>query len=205
MKILIFPKQKVGSFVELNKAFHKLTNKESVSEVIQKVNPTKSYDNCYNVVAATAARLCGLDVTAKGDTQNGQGLAFDEICKVFKLNPDNGTDVRRVAEPTVDKISRVITKKYAEGDVGAIGIAWNEKFVKHHKDSDAHTLNWIIRNGNVEFMDGQASMEGTALRSILARYMSSDKEASIAKFGNTLKGLDFDADVDLERLRQFVE
>ena len=177
----------------------KLSRNESVEEAISKVNKSGSRNNCYNCVAATVGRLCGFDVTAKGDTQNGKGMKFDDLCRAFKLNPDNDTDVRRVMNPSVDKLTNIIGKKYKEGDVGAIGISWNSAYKKAVGISDgenaSHTLNWIIKNGKVNFMDGQANASGDRLTGIMGKFLDGGEEASIAKFANVNEGLSVGLDI----------
>lgn len=181
----------------------KLAHKETVEEVISKVNPSGNHENCYNVVVGSVFRLCGLDVTAKGDTQGGKGLSFSEVCKVFKLNPDNEQDVRHVMSPTVDKITRQISKRFAEGDTGAIAFGWNEAYKKNTGIS-GHTLNWVIRSGQVEFFDGQAQISGERLKGIMKTFMDSGTEVSLARFANITKGLNLDTDIDLDTLSRFV-
>lgn len=185
-------------------AIKRLASKETVEDVISKVNPSGSSNNCYNVVVATVGRLCGLDVVAKGDTQGGKGLSFDEICKVFKLNPDSERDVIHITNPTVDKIANVISKKFSEGDTGAIGLDWNDVYKKNAKipvsESAGHILNWIVRNGKVEFIDGQVSKGDSYMRKLMSVYLDSGKEVSVAKFANVAKELD----VDLNKFYKFV-
>jgi hypothetical protein len=188
-----------------SKTFRKLAQKETVQDAISKVNASGSRNNCYNVVVGTVGRLCGLDVVAKGDTQGGKGLSFDEVCKVFKLNPNSDKDVMRIMNPTVDRIANQIGKRFAEGDVGAIGLEWNKKY-KTKKDVTAgHTLNWIIQNGKVNFVDGQAGKSGEVLKSFIETFLDSGKEVSVAKFANVVKGLNLETDVDINMLRNFVD
>ena len=177
--------------------FKKLKNKETVEEVISKVNPTKSRKNCYNCVVATTARLCGLDVTARGDTRDGKGMPFDDVCKSFGLNPDNSKDIRRMMNPTADKIMSLIGRKYKEGDIGAIGLAWSEEACKRAglKGVVGHTLNWTIKNGKVTFMDGQINWIGDELFDFLDKNISNKHEVSIARFANIADGLSIGSDI----------
>lgn len=174
----------------------KLPHKESVEEAISKANPTGNHYNCYNCVTATALRMCGIDAVAKSDTRGGKGRAFEDICKIFKVNEDQ---IIHVSSPDVGRVQRNILRKFSEGDVGAIGLTWNNS-----KYGDAHTLNWTIRNGKVEFMDSQINQGGDFLTKFLSTYMDSSHEVEIAKFANTLKGLNLDKDVDADLLREFV-
>lgn len=192
-------KQKVnGMDVDVGK-IRKLGRNESIEEALSKVNSTGSRSNCYNCVVATIGRLCGLDVRAKGDTQGGRGMAFDDLCRTFNLNPDNETQVRRVMNPSVDKITNVIGKRYKEGDVGAIGISWNSAYKKAAGIADGenagHTLNWIIKDGKVNFMDGQVNASGDRLIGIMGKFLDGGKEASIAKFANVSEGLSVGLDI----------
>lgn len=177
--------------------FKKIKTTESITDSLSKVNPTKAHNNCYNCVVATIGRWCGLDITAKGDTQGGKGMSFDGLCKAVGLDPDNETHVRRVMNPSVDKISNVITKRYKEGDCGAIGLSWNERYKKMvgATGDSGHTLNWIVKNGKVEFMDGQTNISGDQLRNIMSSFLDSGKEASIARFANVDEGLSIASDI----------
>lgn len=188
--------------------FKMLGKPDSVNEVLRKTNPTGNHNNCFNCVVAATARLCGLDVTARGDRSNGKGISFDEVCKVFKLDPDNPKDVVRMTNPSVDRIAHQIEKRFKEGDVGAIGIAWSESYRARNMISPdcnlGHTLNWTIKNGSVDFFDGQAKMSGKNLMNFLSENLDNTHEASIAKFGNTIQGIKLETDVDLDQFNKFV-
>ncbi len=194
-----------GRSTSAKKLFKKLPNRESVDEAIRAANPTKSHNNCYNCVVATIGRLCGYDVAAKGDTQGGKGFSFDNICRAFNLDPDNERDVKRVHSPTVERLISRISKSYSEGDTGAVAVEWNDLYKRRAgnllSDSVAHTFNWLIRNGKVEFMDGQVALGASNLENYLRQYIDSGKEASFAKFANIVDGL---SESDLERIKDFV-
>lgn len=184
----------------------KLKSKETVEEVIKNVNPTNSHKNCYNVVIASALRLCGINATAKGDTQSGKGLSFDQVCKVFKVS-DN--DVKHIMNPTPDRIVRQLGKRFKEGDVGGLALDWNDDYKRAahiaSSDSAAHTLNWIIRNGKPEFLDGQAQVSGDGLFLHISRFLDQTKEVSFAKFANVIDGVNLDTDIDIGLLEKFVD
>lgn len=181
--------------------FKKLPKRESVDTVLSKVNPTGSHDNCYNVVVATVARLCGFDVSAKGDTQSGRGLSFDDVCRAFKLNPDDESQVRRIHNPTVERIVKQIEKCYTEGDVGAIGLSWKETPLLK---GCGHTLNWIIKNGKAEFIDGQINKRGDFLKGFIKFNMSQQHEVSIARFANIDQGIDLTENIDIDLFKHMV-
>ena len=173
-----------------------LDHKESVEEAVSKANPTRNLKNCYNCVTATTLRMCGIDATAKSDTQMGKGRAFEDICKIFKVKED---EILHVTSPDVGRVQRNILRKFKEGDVGAIGLTWNNPAL-----GDGHTMNWTIRNGKVEFMDGQVGKGNDFLMKYLSRYMDSNHEVEIAKFANVAKGLDLNNDVNLDLLHEFI-
>lgn len=176
--------------------FEKLSHKESIEEAISKANPTRSYKNCYNCVTATTLRMCGIDAVAKGDTQGGKGRAFEDICKIFKVQEK---DILHVNSPDVDRVQRNILRKFKEGDVGAIALTWNDRRL-----GDGHTMNWAIQNGKVEFMDGQSGKTNDFLMHYLKKGIDKNHEVEIAKFANIIKGLDLSKDVDADLLREFV-
>lgn len=164
--------------------FKMLEKPDSVNEVLRKTNPTGNHNNCFNCVVAATARLCGLDVTARGDRSNGKGISFDEVCKVFRLDPDNPKDVVRMANPRIDNVAKQILKRYSDGDVGAIAFAWNEKYCKSRGVDDAgHTLNWIVKDGKLSFIDAQISLENDDILPILSQ-IDTKRELSIARFAN---------------------
>ena len=173
-----------------------LDHKESVEEAVSKANPTGDLENCYNCVTATTLRMCGIDAVAKGDTQMGKGRAFEDICKVFKVKEE---EILHVTSPDVGRVQRNILRKFKEGDVGAIGLTWNNP-----RYGDAHTMNWTIRNGSVEFMDGQIGKTSDFMTRFLSAYMDKNHEVEIARFANSTSGLNLDSDVDLDLLHEFV-
>lgn len=173
-----------------------LDHKESVEEAVSKANPTRNHYNCYNCVTATTLRMCGIDAAAKGDTRMGKGRAFEDICKAFKVKED---DILHVTSPDIGRVQRNILRKFKEGDIGAIGLTWNNPAL-----GDGHTMNWTIRNGKVEFMDGQIGMATDILMRYLASGMDKNHEVEIARFANTITGLNLDSDVDIDLLREFI-
>ena len=174
----------------------KLPHKESVEEAISKANPTRNINNCYNCVTATVLRMCGIDAVAQNDSRGGKGRSFEDICKVFKVSEDQ---IIHVSSPDVGRVQRNILRKFREGDVGAISLTWNNP-----QYGDAHTLNWTIRDGKVEFMDGQINKGSDFITKFLSKHMDLNHEVEIAKFANTLKGLDLNRDVDVKLLHEFV-
>lgn len=173
-----------------------LDRKESVEEAVSKANPTGNHYNCYNCVTATTLRMCGIDATAKGDTQMGKGRAFEDICKVFKVKED---EIIHVTSPDIGRVQRNILRKFKEGDVGAIGFTWNDRNI-----GDGHTMNWTIRNGKVEFMDGQIGKTTDFLMRYLSNKIDSNHEVEIARFTNVANSLNLDSDVDTDLLREFI-
>lgn len=174
----------------------KLPHKESVEEAISKANPTGNHYNCYNCVTATALRMCGIDAVAKSDTRGGKGRPFEDVCKVFKVKDE---DILRVSSPDVGRVERNILRKFKEGDVGAIGLTWDDPRL-----GDGHTLNWTIRGGKVEFMDGQIGKGTDVLKRYALKHIDINKEVEIARFANVNKDLDLKIDVDETLLREFV-
>lgn len=190
--------------------FKKLTSRQTIDDVVLNSNPTGAGGNCFNVVTAFTSRLCGLDVTAKGNMQDGKGMLFENVCKAFKLQSN---DIKTMYDPTVDKLSKYIGNKYKEGDVGAIGLEWNNaykqaRFRYNHipvSESAGHTLNWVIENGKAVFADGQAKQTDAWVRDYLRKYMDSGKEVSIARFANRIEGINPETDLDLELFKKMVK
>lgn len=182
-----------------------LSRPESVDEVLRNTNPTKSHNNCYNCVVAATARLCGLDVTAKDGLSNGKGISFDDVCRVFKLDPDNPKDVIRILNPDMNKVISQITKRYSDGDMGAIGFAWNENYKQQSGATiDGHTLNWIVSNGKIELFDAQIGWHGNIVESLVKSNMSTNKEVSLARFATINVNDPLIANADLSRFTKFI-
>lgn len=173
-----------------------LDHKESVEEAVSKANTTRNLKNCYNCVTATTLRMCGIDATAKSDTQMGKGRAFEDICKVFKVKEE---EILHVTSPDVGRVQRNILRKFKEGDVGAIGFTWSDRNL-----GEGHTMNWTIRNGRVEFMDGQVGKTNDFLMKYLSYGLDKNHEVEIARFANATEGLDLSNDVNLDLLHEFV-
>ena len=184
----------------------KLSAKPTIQQVIEVGNPSKYRNNCYNQTVDATLRLCGFSTKAKGDTQNGKGLDFEDLCKVFKLN-DN--DIKSMTDPSTDKITKYIGRKFSEGDVGAITVTWNGEYKKLHKLSPtepvSHVLNWVVENGKVQLFDTQAEKGNEHLTNFFNKYLDSEKEVMIAKFANRSKELNLDSDIDLNELKKFVD
>ena len=189
----------VDSQVDPKTGFKLLASKETTEQIKDITNPTGSSTNCPNVVAAVTGRLCGYDVKAFGDTYGGKGRDFHEVCEVFGLTNDK---VVNMGSPSVDRLSRQIAKRFTDGDVGGIGISWNDEYKKRVPGADAHTLNWVVKNGAVEFLDGQAKMNDQQIRTFLTKYMDSGKEAYIGKFANEVTG--FNPGTKLDELKKMM-
>ena len=179
--------------------FKKIPQKESIESVVSKVNPTKSRNNCYNATMATAARLCGFDVVAKADTMSGQGMNVGSFWESVKQKPIYMT------EPSVDRISRQIGKRFVEGDVGAVTVNWNDAYKKRaglaSSEKAAHVLNWVIKDGKVSFVDGQRGKSGAVIEDTLRNYLDFNSEVSFGKIASI-----FDSgSVDSSILKRFVD
>lgn len=199
-------KGKSSLIVGDNDVFKKINKAENISESLSKVNKTGSRNNCYNCVVATVGRLCGLDMSAKGDTTGGKGLSFEQITKVFNLKDD---DIRYMNNPNTDKLLSYLTNKYSEGDVGALAVGFNDKYKNRFgiqvTEKAAHTLNWVKKDGKIELLDGQVNKRGDFIKTFLTDYLDNNTEVSIAKLANINTGINLDSDVNLELLKSFVD
>lgn len=199
-------KGKSSLIVGDNDVFKKINKAENISEALSKVNNTGSRNNCYNCVVATVGRLCGLNMSAKGDTTGGKGLSFEQVTKVFNLKDD---DIRYMNNPNTDKLLSYLTNKYSEGDVGALAVGFNDKYKNlvgiQVTEKAAHTLNWIKKDGQIELLDGQINKRGDFIKTFLTEYLDNNTEVSIAKLANINTGINLDSDVNLELLKSFVD
>ena len=191
--------------VKADNSIRRLVSKETVTDAVKSVNPTRSASNCYNCTVSFVARLLGYDVAAKGDTMGGKGMPIESLCKAFGLNPDNGKDLIRVNGPTMDRLERQLLKRFADGDVGFLAVEFNNdykaKIGLSAGDAAGHVLNWVIKNGKVDFADGQIGLDD--VRDIISHFLDSDKEASFAKLGNIGSG--FVNGKSIEDLLDFVD
>ena len=188
-----FGERKVSELVseKTGGIFRRLQHSETIEESVSRINPSGSDRNCYNCAVATAARLCGLDVTAKNDTQNGQGMSIAAMERLLGIK-----NSRAVKNPTRIGVVMDILRNYQDGDVGALHINWSDDYCKMtgfptRTDGKkmGHVLNWVVRDGSVRFVDGQIGDIGGKLEYILDMYMSSEGHAFVEKLGNVASGL----------------
>lgn len=182
--------------------FKKMNKPDDLDSVLRSVNPSGEHNNCYNCAVGAISRLCGYDVTARPDTRNGKGFDFNDLCRIFNLDPSDETQVRRIRRNgDFDKITNKIIKNYKDGDIGAVGCElWNAKENKF----GGHTFNWKLDNGVVYFFDTQpeVNVNDKYVRLYYDKLLNKSKEVSFARFVNTNEGIPEDI---LSRLSDFVE
>lgn len=158
-----------------------LNSKKSISKVIKDINPSKSRTNCRACAMASVFRLRGFNVDAM-DVSGGKFSDAIESC--FK-----GAKVSEMYNPSKEKVISYMSKKYKEGDYGAIAGTF-----KTVSGPMSHAFNWIVKDGSVKFFDGQQSSNDCA------RYIDlliSNKSVEIAKLN--------DAEINIKNMYKFVK
>lgn len=155
--------------------------KRSVSDLLKQVNPSGSKTNCRACSIASSLRLKGIDAQAL-DIKGG---SFSDVIKgSFK-----GANVIEMYNPNKDSVTNHILKKFGEGSHGAI----SGQFAMPNERYD-HAFNWIVKDGKVNFFDGQKSLEDC---SRYLDFLSSDKSLEMARLDNL--------EIDPEGIRKFVK
>lgn len=151
-----------------------VTKFDNISHAIKGGNPTGSNTNCRACAINAVLRLTGHDTVAL-DIPGG---SFSEaINKCFK-----GAKITEMYNPTKEKITNNILRKYQDGDIGAI----QSTFVRKGREM-GHAYNWKIENGMVKFFDSQKELDNF---SEYLNFLSPNKMTEIVK----LSGLEINSD-----------
>lgn len=185
---------------------------ESDSILLSNINKDKVGGNCQCCASAVLGRLFGIDVSAQNVVSD---YKYDELMdKVFNKHDD---DIKRVINPDSDKIMRSILRRGTVGDVGAIGLEWNDRYAELYKirtgkdlDSRAHIFNYRIDsdgqgNKKVTFLDGQIEKDNSYIEAFMKQYLNSGKEASYTKIGNINDGVEsFLNSLNIDEYKKFI-
>jgi len=172
--------------------------KNFVSDNGTKINPEplKHPDNCKEVADATLKVKLGIDKNATaGDAS--EGTVFDFVDKNYNKNGITkiGGDAGISPDPTGDSTNRVkkaILKKCNEGDVGMIGITWNENkvdpdYLKKKRTElnnpdwlPGHAYNFEVKDGKVVFEDNQNQKSNSKVDKYL-RSIAPNREIQVCK------------------------
>nr|DAJ59445.1 MAG TPA: Papain fold toxin 1, glutamine deamidase [Bacteriophage sp.] len=137
--------------IDIDSLFDRIKGNKTVNENLEVVNPDKHNDNCKECSVAYALRVQGYDVKAREKSLSGDlhdmMEEYFENTKVYSITVDSTNAKSRV--------ERQITKKFNDGDVGAVGVGWNPKYLKPDTPTPGHVFNWQIIDGKVNFLDSQ--------------------------------------------------
>ena len=159
------------------------SNPTSILEDLKRVNPSGSNTNCRACSIATILRQRGLDVKAKGNVSGGD---FSEaISKAFK-----GAKVSEMNSPSKERIVNFIMRRFGENSSGAMATS----FKTPGGVSFQHAFNWAVKDGQVNFMDGQ---KGLADISRFLDLIDKNGLAEIVRLDNL--------EINLDGIREFVE
>lgn len=172
--------------------FRKLARRETISEVVNNVNPLlgkrDGKNNCAACGIATFLRShLGIDVTAKstgGEMQNMGGVI--EKCfkgaKVFDGSAIKFGRSRNDAE-------EMLVKRFGNNAEGVVCIQW--------RGGGGHIFNWKIKDGIARFFDGQQGLTDDKVSMKYWNLIDPNGALQIAR----LDGLD----VNWEAVKDFVE
>lgn len=142
----------------------------------------------------------------KWGKRNGQGMKFSKVCEAFgqsasDTNPNYKTAFGINLDGVDRGIQRMVSRgKWKEGDVGALAVTF--KPTNAIRTSGSHTFNWIIKNGKVEFIDGQNGAIDSTCRLLYGNAIDTSKEIQYCKLANINDGL---SDTIINNLRSFVD
>lgn len=154
---------------------------KSVSDILKNVNPTGSNTNCRACSIATSLKLRGIDAEA---LDIPSGSLSDAVKSCFK-----NARVSEMYDPTKERVNSYILKKFGEGSQGAMSAEFNLPTGKFQ-----HAFNWVVKDGTVQFMDGQ---QGLSDFSKYLEYLSPDKSVEIARLDNL--------EIDPENIGRFIK
>lgn len=186
--------------------FKQLEKAPTLKEVAMSVNPTNAHNNCSGCVGAAIAQLSGsrLNVKAKANINNGEGMKFSELCKMFgqSFDPDTNSNAFTVLPGrNLDAVSRTISRKvrngtFKVGDIGVVGVTMDAQ-----RGGNGHVFYWVVsEGGKVIFSDGQSKQENCESRYMKIIDMS--KEIAACKLGNRNEEL---PESVIDNLRRIVE
>lgn len=144
-------------------------NKEELSSLLSEVNPSRYGTNCRSCTLASILRFRGINAESV-DLPRG---SFSDVVKASFRNA-------RVAEmysPNRQRVNNYILKKFPEGSYG--GIAAN--IVSPSGVTHGHAFNWRVKDGLVEFFDGQSGLTDV---SKYLDHLGQDAPAEIARLDN---------------------
>ena len=168
--------------VDIETGFNKLSSTpSSISQAIKGGNPTGSRTNCRACAVNAFMRLTGRDTVAL-DIPGGS--FSDAINACF-----NGAKITEMYNPTKERITNNILRKYKEGDVGAIASTFRLR-----GDDFEHAYNWKIEQGAVKFFDSQKELDDF---SEYLNLLSPNKMTEIVK----LSGLE----INTEGVKNFIK
>lgn len=124
-------------------------------------NPGNYKDNCKDVSTAVIKRWTGVDKAAVAGPKSMVGNLHDFV-SAQKWNPkgitwlgSTGTISPDPSGDSAGRVSRRLLKTFSEGDCGIVSVEWNPKFLPTGSAESGHAFNWIIKEGQVHFIDAQ--------------------------------------------------
>ena len=134
---------------ELN-GIKKLKVPESMEDTLKNTNPLngtpEGRNNCTNCAVTAFMRRQGYDVSALGTGGVGQNLGgvVEDCFADAKVYDGSATTFGKSREHAANMLKR----KFGGNAEGVCGVKWRNR-------PDGHAFNWLIKDGNVQFYDGQ--------------------------------------------------
>lgn len=153
----------------------------TILKAIKDCNPTKSRTNCRACAINTVLKLMGYDTEALDIPGGSFAQAIEKCFKNAKIVP--------MTEPSKEKITRQLLRRYKEGDFGAIQSTFRIK-----GKEQAHAYNWKIENRQAKFFCGQKELDDF---SEYLNLISKAKEAQFVRLN--------DLEIDPLGIKEFVK
>lgn len=153
-----------------------------IGSALKGANPSGSKTNCRACSMAFSLRMRGIDAEALGNVQGGS--LSDAIKSSFK-----NARVSEMYDPTKEKVNRYILRKFEEGSHGVMSGE-----LKSPMGTFQHAFNWVVKDGAVQYVDGQNGMTDA---SRYLDWLSSNKSVEISRLDNL--------EIDTDGLDRFVK
>lgn len=161
-------------------SFKKLSKPESISEAIKNVNPlkgtTEGLNNCSSCGLASFLRSSkGLDVTSKslGGKPQILGGVIEECFKGAKVIDGSAVKFGKSREDAAE----MLVNRFGKNASGVVSINWRNKDV-------GHIFNWSIKDGVVEFFDGQSGRDDSVVSNLYWKLIDPNGSLTIARLDN---------------------
>lgn len=155
---------------------------ETVEDSLKNANPhrgdPKYQNNCTNCAIAGVLRMLGYDVRAK-DTGGRGANVNGKVEFLFKNVPEKNVKDGRATTfaKSPDDAARLLKKWFGDNAAGVVGVKWKGR-------EDGHAFSWMIKDGNVRFLDFQNGSDDQSVRMSHWAFMDPDGILSVSRLDN---------------------